>query len=253
MKKAMLSLLLTACLLAAGCNAAAPGQDQAGAGSALPLAAPVQEADGDASPDANAAADDEALASSNQPLASYTATLVCLISLEQGCIEASLDQQVEGQEPLILHFLLQEDSLFFDAQGESLDPATLQPGDLLRIYTDSYAPAPLVEPPQYQADIVILEDPEAETPVFSCADSFFRQGDLLVGAGLTLALRLEDRVALLDRNAQPASVEKASLDKVDLLVFYQSSTRSLPAQTTPNKVIVLGQPSEQALAARPMG
>lgn len=68
-----------------------------------------------------------------------------------------------------------------------------------------------------------------------------------------MALRLEERVALLDRNAQPASVEKASLDKVDLLVFYQSSTRSLPAQTTPNKVIVLGQPSEQALAARPMG
>lgn len=97
MKKAMLSLLLTACLLAAGCNAAAPGQDQAGAGSAVPLAAPVQEADGDASPDANAAADDEALASSNQPLASYTATLVCLISLEQGCIEASLDQQAEAR------------------------------------------------------------------------------------------------------------------------------------------------------------
>lgn len=64
MKKAMLSLLLTACLLAAGCNAAAPGQDQPGAGLCGPAGRTRPGADGDASPDANAAADDEALASS---------------------------------------------------------------------------------------------------------------------------------------------------------------------------------------------
>ena len=67
---------------------------------------------------------------------------------------------------------------------------------------------------------------------------------MLVGAGNTLALNMNDEVPVVDR--EDAGTE-AALENMDLLIFYDMSTKSVPAQTTPLKVVVLGS-NELALA-----
>ena len=47
-----------------------------------------------------------------------------------------------------------------------------------------------------------------------------------------------DDTKIVDKNEKEY---KGDLDKNDLIVFYGVSTKSIPAQTTPTKVVVLGR------------
>ena len=95
----------------------------------------------------------------------------------------------------------------------------------------------MILPPQYQANIIILLDSAAEEAGFTCADTFILVEGMLTGTGNTLALNLTEDVEIVDREGNPTQEELANQD---LLVLYGASTRSIPAQTTPSKIVVLG-------------
>ena len=144
-----------------------------------------------------------------------------------------------------INYVPGEDTLVFDAQGNQLSLGDVKAGDLLTVYTGAYTPAPMIMPPQYQAEIIIIEDLEAESPVFTCADTFVADEEgMLVGLGNTLALNMSEDVEVVDREGQAC---EAALENMDLLVFYDAATKSVPAQTTPLKVVVLGE-NELALS-----
>lgn len=54
----------------------------------------------------------------------------------------------------------------------------------------------------------------------------------------TLKIATADDTKIVDKNEKEY---KGDLDKNDLIVFYGVSTKSIPAQTTPTKVVVLGK------------
>lgn len=110
------------------------------------------------------------------------------------------------------------ESIVFNSNGEIVEPKA---GNAI-IYKKDGA-----------KDVVVLADEEAVMAVN--VDVFADNGEMLVNAANTLALNIgEDTVVV---NLDGEAVEE--LSGKSLAVFYDFSTRSIPAQTTPKKVVVL--------------
>ena len=236
MKKSVIVMLLIVALLTAGCGSTAAEPTETPAQTETPAATETPaEASGEPSPAGETVSD----------MPSYIANQVTVSDITEEFIQTTTDLNDAENYENTINYVPTDDTLVFDAQGNKLSISDVKAGDLLTVYTGAYTPAPLIMPPQYQAEIIIIEDPEAESPVFTCADTFVADEEgLLTGLGNTLALNMSDEVEIVDRNGQPCEAELANMD---LLVFYAESTKSVPAQTTPLKVVVLGS-NEQALA-----
>ena len=237
MKKSVIALILIAALLSAGCGSTA----------AQPTETPAQtETPATETPEQTQTPADESEDSMVlEPMASYISYQVTVTEVLEEFIQTTTDVNDADNYENTINYVPGEDTLVFDAQGNRLSISDVKAGDLLTVYTGAYTPAPLIMPPQYQAEIIIIEDPEAESPVFTWADTFVAgEEGMLVGLGNTLALNMSEDVEIVDRDGQAWEDE---LENMDLLVFYDVSTKSIPAQTTPLKVVVLGQ-NEQALS-----
>lgn len=237
MKKFVIALILIAALLSAGC----------GSTSAQPTETPAQtetpatETPEQTQPPADESEDSMVL----EPMASYISYQVTVTEVLEEFIQTTTDVNDADNYENTINYVPGEDTLVFDAQGNQLSLGDVKAGDLLTVYTGAYTPAPMIMPPQYQAEIIIIEDLEAESPVFTCADTFVAgEEGMLVGLGNTLALNMSEDVEVVDREGQACEAE---LENMDLLVFYDAATKSVPAQTTPLKVVVLGE-NELALS-----
>lgn len=228
MKKTLIAMLLLTALLCAACGSAAPAPTVESVPTELPSAAPT---------------DDPELGPPME-MPSYIANQVTLLSSQEGMLETTLNPEEPENQEYVINYMLMDDTLIFDQTGKLLSPADVKEGSLLAVYAGAYTPAPMIMPPQYQASIIILLDAEVEEPGFTCADTFVMVDGMLTGTGNTLALNLTEDVEIVDQEGNPTQEE---LENKDLLVFYGASTRSIPAQTTPSKIVVLGT-NEMALA-----
>ena len=141
---------------------------------------------------------------------------------------------LEGKENMPAYFILTESTYY-------VDNVKIEVGIELTGYYESGKPMILIYPPQYSIDIVA---PVAD--FFMKADKF--DGNLL-SADKTLKLNIsEDTEIIWENNTQinwikaptPSDLE-AVLTNRRLIVFYDFTTKSLPAQTSPKKIIVLSQ------------
>ena len=101
-------------------------------------------------------------------------------------------------------------------------------GNMVTGYYDGDAPVPLIYPPQYQALVVVKENNAQNVKV----DFFNSQ---LLSSDGQLKLNLSPYTQVLLRNGQPFTKNPANRN---LIVLYGPTTRSIPAQTTPFKIIV---------------
>lgn len=228
MKKTLIAMLLLTALLCAACGSAAPAPTAEPVPTELPSAAPT----------------DDPEMEPPMEMPSYIANQVTLLSSQEGMLETTLNPEEPENQEYVINYMLMDDTLIFDQTGKLLSPADVKEGSLLAVYAGAYTPAPMIMPPQYQASIIILLDAEVEEPGFTCADTFVMVDGMLTGTGNTLALNLTEDVEIVDQEGNPTQEE---LENKDLLVFYGASTRSIPAQTTPSKIVVLGT-NEMALA-----
>lgn len=129
-----------------------------------------------------------------------------------------------------------EETLVFDDTGKEVE---LKKGDKVSAYTHSNKPMILIFPPQYSPDVVIVEKDDASTAAVGTFD------DELTDMQLKLQLNVEDNTDISSVSGD--KVKADDLKGKDLLVFYTSSTKSIPAQATPEKVVVLD--GEQAAVA----
>ncbi|NLG25384.1 MAG: copper amine oxidase N-terminal domain-containing protein [Clostridiales bacterium] len=95
---------------------------------------------------------------------------------------------------------------------------------------DSQAPAPAIYPPQYGAIAVATGLPEGQ---FFIVDRFDAE---LVSSNGMLKLTLDDTVPVENRDG---TVFDGELGGCVLAVYYGATTRSIPAQATPSRVVVL--------------
>lgn len=109
------------------------------------------------------------------------------------------------------------------------DHETLKIGDRVTGYYDGNAPAILIYPPQYQAIVMVKDNLSQNIKI----DFFNSQ---LASSDGQLQLNIAPTTQVLLTNGQLFSEYPGNRD---LVVFYGPTTRSIPAQTTPTRIIVL--------------
>ncbi|WP_430787050.1 hypothetical protein VBD025_15430 [Virgibacillus flavescens] len=110
-----------------------------------------------------------------------------------------------------------------------VDYAIVSIGDRVTGYYDGDAPTILIYPPQYQALVMVKDSPNQNVKV----DYFNSQ---LESSDGSLRLNLSPYTQLVLQNGQPFTSDPSNRD---LIVIYGPSTKSIPAQTTPYRIIVL--------------
>lgn len=109
-----------------------------------------------------------------------------------------------------------------------VDQAMVAVGDRVTGYYDANAPVPLIYPPQYRALVIVKHTPSQNVKV----DYFDSQ---LVSSDGQLKLNLSPYTQILLQNGQAFS---KNIGNRNLIVIYGPATKSLPAQTTPFKIVV---------------
>lgn len=105
----------------------------------------------------------------------------------------------------------------------------LRVGMNVTAFYDADLPIPLIYPPQYQAIIIGRRNPQENL----YAGEF--DNDLVSFDG-TLKLNVGRSTDIVTSNGQPFP---CPLGGQTLIVYYTITTRSIPAQTTPRKIIVI--------------
>lgn len=110
-----------------------------------------------------------------------------------------------------------------------IDQTRLRPGMTVSAFYDGNAPAPLIFPPQFNASIIGRRGPNETITV----DSF---DNTLTASDNSLRLNISRFTEILTQNGQ---IYPCPIRNQTLIVFYTTTTRSIPPQTTPRKIIVL--------------
>lgn len=129
---------------------------------------------------------------------------------------------VEGSDENIVNFVVTPSTYF-------VDHVMVKKGDNVTGFYDGNAPVPLIFPPQLRA-VVMAKDTEGQNVK---VDYFDKN---LISSDNQLKLNIDASTQRLLENGQSFN---GVLENRNLIVLYGPSTRSIPAQTTPYKVVVM--------------
>lgn len=123
----------------------------------------------------------------------------------------------------------QQGEINFTVTGDTYVPdnTTLHPGEQVTAFYDGNAPAPLIYPPQYKAVVIAIS-----TYQQYYLGEFYNN---FISTDGTLQL---NSMAALNTFLPNGQLYSGSLAGKTVLVEYTSATKSIPAQTTPNRIIV---------------
>jgi hypothetical protein len=155
---------------------------------------------------------------------SGTATMISDFMISQngegeGCYQLI---SVENELRAMVNFVVSPTTYF-------VDHAMVKVGDRVTGYYDGDAPVPLIYPPQYRTLVMVKDNPYQNVKV-----AYFNS-QLLSNDGL-LKLNLSPYTQIVLTNGQAFSKNPTNRN---LIVIYGPATKSIPAQTTPYKIIVL--------------
>lgn len=130
--------------------------------------------------------------------------------------------QVVSPDGNVVNFIVQPTTYF-------VGHAMVAVGDRVTGYYDANAPAPAIYPPQLRAIVMARATPGQNVKV----DYF---NSRLISRDGSLQLNIAPYTRIVLENGQAFTGNPANRD---LIVVYGPTTRSIPAQTTPYKIIVL--------------
>lgn len=139
--------------------------------------------------------------------------------VQDPCVRMITVEDAEGNQT---NFLV-------DGQTFIVDYVTLREGMPVTVFYDGNAPAPLIYPPQFRAFVVAGNRRGQMVSV-----AFFNS--MLVAADRSLRLNIGPNTTVVTNNNQIFAGTPANRT---LVVLYSRTTRSIPPQTTPERVIVL--------------
>lgn len=142
---------------------------------------------------------------------------------QTGC---SLQVTFQSMDQGIIHMIV-------DGSTYVMNNQTLRTGDQVTFFYSTYAPVPLIYPPQYRAAAAV----HTPSGTYASLDVFTQNtyDGQLMNSDDTLRLNLAGSTSMMLPNGQPFGGSPAG--KL-LLVLYSATTRSIPAQTTPEQIIV---------------
>lgn len=166
---------------------------------------------------------------------SVDVTVVKTGSDVDGIIKTTTDVNNKDDQNNTVNLMITDDTLVYDNLGNKKALSDLTDGSKITVFTGSYEPTPLILPVQYTANVIIINgDKEGNVN----ADTYLADEEGYTNAANTLKIAAADDTKIVDKDEKEY---KGDLDKNDLIVFYGVSTKSIPAQTTPTKVVVLGK------------
>lgn len=113
-------------------------------------------------------------------------------------------------------------------QTQIIDGRQLRPGMRVAAFYDSSLPVPLIFPPQYRAQLITTVGRNEQVML----SDFDRN---LLAADGSLQLNIAGNTVIRTVNGQSFNCNPAGRT---LLVYYTATTRSIPPQTTPSRIIV---------------
>lgn len=132
--------------------------------------------------------------------------------------------EVRDQNGRITNFVITPCTYF-------INQANIAKGMSITVFYDADAPAVLIYPPRLQATVVASNNLNKNVKV-----DYFDAN--LLSQGKAMQLNISENTEIIMENGQSFT---GNLGNHYLVVIYTTSTRSIPAQTTPEKVIVLCQ------------
>lgn len=162
-----------------------------------------------------------------------TAGAAKLSELSEG---ATLIEAIDSNDQEV-SFVVGSDTLVVDSEGKA---AEIEEGMQFTTYTYWNEPTVLMLPPRYNPAVVVVENGIGDMANTAGA---FKKDDSgrFVNSENTLSIADGENTEIVDRKGDTF---EGDLDGKDLLVFYTISTRSIPAQTTPEKIIVIADSGE---------
>lgn len=146
---------------------------------------------------------------------------------EEGSKFVSLADE-EGQ--IVANVVVTEDTYI-------LNDAEMVLGDRVTAYYDANKPMILIYPPQFRAEVLVVENEDENVKV----DVF---NDDLVSSDNMLKLNISDETKIV---LEDGTDFEGKLTNRRLVVIYGVSTRSIPAQTVPDKIIVMFEKAEHPI------
>ena len=122
----------------------------------------------------------------------------------------------------IVNFMIGMDTIVIDSRQ-------LRQGMRVAAFYDSNLPVPLIFPPQYQAQLITVLGRNEQIAL-----NYFDSN--LVAGDNSLQINVGRNTVVRTLNGQTFS---CGLGDRTLLVYYTATTRSIPPQTTPEKIVVM--------------
>lgn len=168
--------------------------------------------------------------------------LPLFVTDELVCIEVNDENAIIAKDELGPDFIIttNEKTLIFNSKGEVKTLSDIKKDTSFVAYDYATSPRVLMYPETYTARIIIINEENS----MAFADTFKKSETLgqFVNTQNTLALNIADETIVVDEKGE--KVEDKDFDNKDLLVFYSMATFSIPAQTTPEKIVVLEKNEE---------
>jgi hypothetical protein len=152
-------------------------------------------------------------------------------SIEQ--VENSTKLTVDnGETSLQMIFPITDEVLIFNSETTTkLKKDAFEKGQKVEVFYDKYKPMLLIYPAIITPEIVIINEQKLGSVKISKFDQ------KLLSLDNDLKLNISKETVLL--NQQGETIKQTDLKDKELIVFYTFATKSLPAQTTPSKIIAL--------------
>jgi hypothetical protein len=138
---------------------------------------------------------------------------------------------VEGNDIKMLFPITEEVLVFHNKTGEAFLKEKLLRGLKVDVYYDKFMAIPMIYPATIVPNAVIVKAEELGEVKVSKFDRNFLSVDK------ELKLNISDETILLNQKGE--KIKKEQLLQKELIVFYTFMTKSLPAQTSPTKIISL--------------
>lgn len=148
-----------------------------------------------------------------------TGVIMDITPYNDDCCIQMLSLNVEGQQ---VNIMMTQDTFVVDTMR-------IMPGMRVAAFYDSMRPVPLIYPPQFRADILAVLRPEEDVTL-----AYFDSN--LTAEDGSLKLNLYQSTIISTLNGQAYLCPP---DSHYLIVYYAATTRSIPPQTAPTRVIVL--------------
>jgi hypothetical protein len=150
-----------------------------------------------------------------------------------GTVKAITDfEGVEGSKFVLVESSDGEEAnIILSKHTYVLNNAAIAVGSVVTGYYDANAPMIMIYPAQYNAEVIVVDNKDYNVKV----DLF---DENLLSSDQFLKLNISDETEII---LQDGTAFKGVLANRKLIVLYGASTKSIPAQTTPDKIIVLSQ------------